>query len=109
VEVGWEEGEGAVKIVDRFEVQVTFVAYRKGMMTADNSLGFIIYLERKREERVHHGGRRRKIRSHDSAQNQLFSEPIDERRCVSKFSLLKSGWMADYAACSATLIRPPPF
>jgi hypothetical protein len=35
-----------VKIVDGFEVHVTFVAYRKGMMTADNSLGFIVYLER---------------------------------------------------------------
>jgi len=68
VEVGWEEGEGAVKIVDGFEVQVTFVAYRKGMMTADNSLRFIVYLQRKREERVHHRGtRRRKIRSHDTS------------------------------------------
>ena len=59
MKVGWEEGEGAVKIVDGFEVEVTFVACRKGMMTADNSLGFIVYLQRKREERVHHGGTRR--------------------------------------------------
>jgi hypothetical protein len=59
LEVGGEEGEGSVKIVDGFEVQITFVAYRKGMVTADNSLGFIVYLERKREERVHHGDARR--------------------------------------------------
>jgi hypothetical protein len=58
------------------------------MMTADNSLGLIIYLQRKREERVHHDSRwcsLWKIRSHDTGLH-LFSEPIDGRRCVSKFS-----------------------
>jgi hypothetical protein len=86
LEVGGEEGEGAVKIVDGFEVQVTFVAYREGMMTTDNSLGLIVYLERKREERVHHGRTRRGKLEATTVDFHLFSEPIDGRRCVSKFS-----------------------
>jgi len=56
LEVGWEKGEGAVKIVDGFEVKVAFVACRKGMMATDDSLGFIVYLQRKSKERIHHGG-----------------------------------------------------
>ena len=56
LEVRREEGEGSMEIVDGFEVEVTFIACRKGVMTADHCLRFVVYLQRKCEKRVHHDG-----------------------------------------------------
>jgi len=48
-----EEGEGPMEVVDGFEVEVTFIAGSKAMMTADHGLRFVVYLQRKGEKRVH--------------------------------------------------------
>ena len=44
LEVRGEEGEGALEVVDGFEIEVAFVACRKGMVTADDVFGLLVYL-----------------------------------------------------------------
>jgi hypothetical protein len=53
LEVGGEEGQGALKVVDSLEIEVAFFAGGEGVVKADYCLCLFIYLQWQSEKCIH--------------------------------------------------------